>query len=241
MFRNLAVSLLAVLFVSAGCGTQSPAAPTSDYAVPRVGASVPLTGRVVDFTTNAGISGATLEFGGLDFSGRFVAATTAVSDATSSYKVNVGAAGSYTLVQIDGARVGQIQVTHDSRGDFFVRTGTCVARYGTVADGLTLRPITSATVMLSGTSVVTDANGWYRIDLGCPPNGLVGFNTTFVSVSHPDYPSRSFVAGRGVFGVSRMDLTSRAATFPAVGTRCFRCASDERRQRLINVPARSSL
>jgi hypothetical protein len=216
--RNLALSLLAV-FVSAGCGTQSPAAPTSDFAVPRVGASVPLTGRIVDFTTNAGVSGATVEFGGLDFSGRFVAATTGVSDITGAFKVNVGAAGGYRLVQVDGAWVGQIQLTRDSRGDFLVRTGTCVARYGTVADGLTLLPITGATVMLSGTSVLTDANGWYRIDLGCPSNGLIGFNTTFVSVSHPDYPSRSFVAGRGVSGVSRMDLSLQKRDFPAVETR----------------------
>jgi hypothetical protein len=203
-----------MLFAAAGCGTQSPAAPTSGYAVPRVGASVPLTGRVVDFATNAGTSGATIEFGDLDFSGRFVATARTVSDGTGSYKMNVSGAGYSALVQIDGMWIGQIQVNHDYRGDFLVRTGTCVARYGTVADGLTLRPIIGATVTLSGTSVATGANGWYRIDLGCPSNGLVGFNTTFVSVSHPGYPSRSFIAGRGVFGVSRMDLSLQKRDFP---------------------------
>ena len=114
--------------------------PTSDYAVPRIGASTTLSGRVIDFTTNTGVSGAKLEFG--------------------------------------------------DRGDFLVRPGNCVARYGTVADGLTLLPITGATVALLGSSNVTDSTdstGWYRIDLGCPSNGLVGFNTTVVTVSHPDY------------------------------------------------------
>jgi hypothetical protein len=211
--RDLLASALAVLLASAACGTPSPAAPTSDYGVPRVNISVPLSGRAIDFTTNAGTSGALIAFGNLDFSGRFVAATTTASDVTGSYKVSV-AVGYSAFVEIDGAWIGQIQVTHDYRGDFLMRAGTCVSRYGTIADALTLRPIAGATVTLAGTRVVTDANGWYRIDLGCPSNGLVGFNTTFVNVSHPDYPSRSFVAGRGVFGVSRMDLSLQKRDFP---------------------------
>jgi hypothetical protein len=214
VFRNPAALAIAVLFASGGCGTQSPAVPTSDFAAPRVGVSAPLSGRVIDFTTNAGISGAKVEFGDLGFSGTFVTAMTAVTDATGAYKLNVDAASYIAFVQIDGAWIGQIQLNHDYRGDFLVRTGTCVARYGTVADSLTLLPVVGATVTLSGTSVVTGPNGWYRIDLGCPSNGLVGFNTTFVTVSHPDYPSRSFVAGRGVFGVSRMDLSLQKRDFP---------------------------
>jgi hypothetical protein len=204
--------LFAVVFAS-GCGTPPPAAPTSDFGVPRTEMSVPLSGRVIDFATNGGVSGATIEFGYLDLFGKFVAAAKTVSDGTGSYRAT-RAPGYSALVQIDGTSSGQIQVNYDYRGDFLVRTGTCVARYGTVADALTLRPVSGATVTLSGTTVKTDANGWYRIDLGCPSNGLVGFNTTFVSVSHPDYPSRSFVAGRGVFGVSRMDLSLQKRDFP---------------------------
>lgn len=215
--RNLVMALLAV-FASVGCDAQSPAVPTSDFAVPRAGASVTVSGSVVDFTTNAGVPGATVEFGGLDGAGRFVPAVTTVSDGTGRYKAAV-AAGTFTIVEIDKAWIGQVQVNQEYRGDFLVRFGTCVARYGTVADTLTLRPIAGATVTLAGTTVATDANGWYRIDLGCPSNGLVGFNTTFVSVSHPDYPPRSFVAGRGVFGVSRMDLSLQKRDFPVVTTR----------------------
>jgi hypothetical protein len=215
MSRNLVAFFLAGSLASAGCGgTQSPAVPTSDFAVPRVGASVLVSGRVVDFTTNAGIPGAKVEFGNLAFSGQFVAATTVVSDATGAYRANVAGAAYSAFVEIDGVWIGQIQLNQDYRGDFLVRAGTCVARYGTVADALTRLPISGATVLLSGTSVVTGPSGWYRIDLGCPSNGLVGFNTTFVSVSHPDYPSRSFVAGRGVFGVSRMDVSLQRRDFP---------------------------
>jgi hypothetical protein len=171
VIRHRVACLLVVVFSSGGCGTSPPAAPTSDYAVPRAGGSVAVSGRVVDFTTDAAIAGATVEFGGLDFSGRFVPAVTAVSDGTGAYKATI-VAGTSTVVEIDKARIGQVQVNQDYRGDFLVRFGSCVARYGTVADGLTLRPITGATVTVSGRSVVTAAGGWYRIDLGCPSNGL---------------------------------------------------------------------
>jgi len=33
----------------------------------------------------------------------------------------------------------------------------------------------------------------------------IGFNTTFVTVTHPDYRNGSFVAGRGVCFVERVD------------------------------------
>ena len=180
--------------------------------------SVPLSGRVIDFATNAAVSGASIEFGYLDLFGKFVAAAKAVSDGSGSYRAT-SAPGYSALVQIDGTWRGEIQVNDDYRGDFLVRTGTCVARYGTVADALTLRPLTGATLTLQGTTALSGPNGWYRIDLGCPSSGVVGFNTTFVSVSHPDYPSRSFVAGRGVVGVSRMDLSLQKRDFPSAATR----------------------
>jgi hypothetical protein len=172
-----------------------------------------VSGRVVDFATNAAVSGATVAFGNFDVLGRFAAATTVVSDATGSYTARV-AAGTFALVQIDGASAGQIHVTHAYRGDFLARTGTCVTRYGTVADALSLLPITGATVTLAGRSVVTASDGWYRIDLGCPSSGLVGFNTTFAAVSHPTYPSRDFVVGRGIFGTTRLDFSLQTRDFP---------------------------
>ena len=180
--------------------------------------SVPLSGRVIDFATNAGVPGVTIEFGYLDLFGRFVAAAKAVSDGAGSYRA-MNAPGYSALVQIDGTWRGEIQVNYDYRGDFLVRTGTCVARYGTVADALTLRPVSGATVTLQGTTALSGSNGWYRIDLGCPSSGVVGFNTTFLQASHPDYPSRSFIAGRGVSGVSRMDLSLQKRAFPVAATR----------------------
>ena len=62
-----------------------------------------------------------------------------------------------------------------------------------------------ATVSVGGVSVVTDRAGWFRLSLGCPNMPCIGFNTTFVTVTHPDYRNGSFVAGRGVCFVERVD------------------------------------
>jgi hypothetical protein len=52
-------------------------------------------------------------------------------------------------------------------------------------------------VTLLSRKTVTGSDGWYRIDFGCPPEGIVGFNTTFIDVSHPAYADRSEIVGRG--------------------------------------------
>jgi hypothetical protein len=47
---------------------------------------------------------------------------------------------------------------------------------------------------------------WYRIDWGCPSPGTIGFNTIFMSASHPSYASQQQVLGRGIQRVSRLDF-----------------------------------
>jgi hypothetical protein len=157
---------------------------------------------VLNFVTNTGVPGATVAFGDV----------TAVTDAGGSYTLVVQRIGRYDDALVDGALIGQrVDVTGSAyRGDFLVRGGMCVSRYGTIADAGTLRPIVGATVRFNGPglsdSAVSGSDGWYRIDLGCPANGLVGFNTTEVVVSHPNYMDQSYPAGRGVSGVWRLDL-----------------------------------
>jgi hypothetical protein len=92
------------------------------------------------------------------------------------------------------------------RGDLLVRGGTCISRYGTLADARTLRPVGGATVSLGGQTAISEPDGWYRIDLGCPSTGTIGFNTTFMRVSHPNYAMREQVVGRGIQRVSRLDV-----------------------------------
>ena len=170
--RSLAVVVLVVLTV--GCEKQSSTGPSSG--------EVSVSGRVLNFVTNIGVSGATVAFG----------AVTTVTDAGGSYTLTLPAIGLYEPL-VDGATIThRVRVTGSAyRGDFLVRAGTCVSRYGTIADAGTLRPIAGATVRFNGNgspeSAVSGSDGWYRIDLGCPANGLVGFNTTEMVVSHSNY------------------------------------------------------
>jgi hypothetical protein len=189
--RNLALPVLVALAV--GCDKQPSTGPTSG--------GVSVSGRVLNFTSGTGVSGATVAFGDV----------TTVTDAVGSYTSALPAIGLYEPM-VDGANISsRVRVTGSTyRGDFLVRGGTCVSRYGTIADAGTLRPIVGATVRFNGNgspeSAVSGSDGWYRIDLGCPANGLVGINTTFMVVSHPNYMDQSEPAGRGVFGVLRRDV-----------------------------------
>lgn len=184
--RPLIVAALMVL--ASGCGAETPTEPSADGVVR-------ITGWVSDFGTDAGVSGVAVRFG----------ETQAITDAGGAYVMSV-LIGQHT-VYVDGTPIGSARVNGPFyRGDLLIRGGNCVSRYGTLADARTRRPVSGATVSLAGKSTRSAPDGWYRIDLGCPQNGLVGFNTTFMTVEHPSYAARSQVVGRGVFGVVRIDL-----------------------------------
>lgn len=181
--------LIAVLLPAAvGCG----GSPTG----PRAGDIVRISGVVQEFSTGTAVPGATVTFG----------TATAVTNASGVYQIAVPALEIYTPT-VDGERMGNSRVFGESyRGDFLVRSGTCVSRYGTVSDLGLHRPIAGATVSLGGKQTVTGADGWYRLDFGCPPNGLVGFNTTFIYATHPTHADASRIIGRGIDGVYRLDI-----------------------------------
>src|SRR5947208_6968033 len=150
--HRLAAAMTLLLMSEVGCGSQLPLAPSNR--------PVTVAGRVLDFSTHAIVAGAMAAFGTLD-SGPFVAVGTAISDAAGSYRLTVPTVAQAPglrpwYVQVDGASIGRARVTDAAyRGDFFVHPGTCVARYGIVADGLTLRPVAGARVSLLGSSVIT--------------------------------------------------------------------------------------
>ncbi len=196
-------ALLGLVLIAYGCN----GAPTGPTPPADIG------GRVIDFNTGAGVSGTTVTFGQpLYTNGTFVPsnARVAVSDANGLYNLRLPGLDRYT-VWIDDRQIGSAQVASAAyRGDLLVRSGGCVSRYGTVADAVSGWPISNVSVMLAGRTVATDDDGWYRIDLGCPANGLYGFNTTFIYFSHPRYAGASMVVGRGVYGVFRMDITLRS-------------------------------
>jgi hypothetical protein len=175
--------------LAAGCD-EGPTGPTVD---------VRISGRVLDFGTNAGVPSATVALG----------ESTTVTSADGSYSLVIPYLGTFPAA-VDSRAVGSTRVTGPGyRGDLIVYPAICVARYGTVTDARTLRPIKGATVELAGKRFVSEIDGWYRLDLGCSTNsplpGLIGIGTTFIRISHPECVVLSRVAGKGVSGAYRTD------------------------------------
>jgi hypothetical protein len=195
-----------VVLLAAGCG-RSPSEPTGGVRV---------SGHVLAFTTNTGVPGATVTFDPSEgvFNGATQVpspvATATVTDASGFYSIVVPAVGRY-WTWVDGAMTGRNYVAGSGyRGDLLVRAGTtCVARYGTITEAGKKRPVSGATVLIipsNDAHATSGSDGWYRIDLGCPANGLYGFNTTFLSIKHPGYADFSTTLGRGVGGLMRLDV-----------------------------------
>jgi hypothetical protein len=167
---------------------------------PQGGAMRGIQGRLTDFATGAPMGGVTLSFGvdALDLR--------TTTDGSGTFAVDVPAGR--VSAAIDGEIVADLAVRVGGpafRGDLLGNGGTCDSRYGVVADALSFQPVAGATVSLGGRSVVTGADGWYRIDLGCVYDPFNNSSTTFMRIAHPAYREFSRVLGRGIHGVSRID------------------------------------
>lgn len=151
-----------------------------------------------NFRTDAAVAGAHVVFG-----------TTAVStDSSGRYSLQATAGEHH--VSIDSESIGPVLLSDRTyRGDFYVQTTGCIARYGTVVDQRNRRPVAGATVAVGGAATTTDHAGWFRLSVGCPAVPCVGFNTTVLSISRPRYASEAFVIGRGFCAVYRVDYELR--------------------------------
>jgi len=126
----------------------------------------------------------------------------ATSDSAGAYAIQLDRSGT-VFVTVDAAGAGSIYgSTYAARGDILVDAAGCAARYGVVVDAKTSKPISGATV----NATMTGADGWYRIDFGCSPSGVVGYNTTFLTVSKVGYKTVEQGLGMGVSGVRRLDV-----------------------------------
>jgi hypothetical protein len=199
MFRTLRSSLAVLALALCACGSPtSPTPPNGPFTV---------HGTVVDFATGGPVAGARLQFS----VGSAASIREAVSDANGRYSLGLDhvagtIADAYTIA-IDGLQVGEGQIAGAWwRGDLVAHGEGCVSRYGVVLDNTTGRPVTGATVTVGAGQAVTDRDGWYRIDLGCPPGGSIGFSTSFAQVTHPGYAQRQRVVGRGISSVVRLDI-----------------------------------
>jgi hypothetical protein len=99
-------------------------------------------------------------------------------------------------IAADGVYLGTLRTLGRLRGDLMVDHAGCVSRYGVVSDSDTMTPVVGATVKLRDKTTVTGADGWYRLDLGCPDPNAPDFGTTFIHVTRASYADGSFVAGR---------------------------------------------
>jgi len=192
------VSCAIVAAAGVACTSSTPVAPsTVDRAVRAASAAQPvrISGRTIDWRSGAAVGSVTVELGGVR----------AVSDATGVYTLTLPAAGPYDPI-VAGSSCGVSHVAGPAyRGDFLVNTGTCVSRYGTVTSARTGQAVAGATVSLGAGQTTTGADGWYRIDLGCPANGQ-GFNPSSFTVTAAGYTDWTELETRGVFSAVRIDL-----------------------------------
>ncbi len=159
-------------------------------------------GRVTDFSSGAPMGGVTLAFGA-DVN---VLDRRTTSEASGAFTVDVPPGRVHAA--IDGEIVADLAVHLTGptyRGDLLGNGGTCISRYGVVSDAVSHLPVAGATVTVGGRTMITGADGWYRIDLGCVDDPLNNFNTTFMTVAHPAHREFSRVLGRGIHRVNRID------------------------------------
>jgi YVTN family beta-propeller protein len=145
-----------------------------------------LTGRVLDQATGLGIANATIDY----------TDSSVVSNAAGEYSIPGLAAGSHSFtVSATGYATIIESVTVPAGGtathDFILnQPGSVVGR---VIDHVTQQPIAGATVVYSGGTVLTDANGNYTID-------EIASGFQIISVSAPFYASETastFVVANG--------------------------------------------
>jgi hypothetical protein len=187
---------IAIIAFTSACGDHGTN-PTSNAGL--------FSGQVSEFSTQKPAAGTALIFRA---NGDQFMATT---DANGMYAVtlpNVIPPPAYD-VTADGVYIGFVRPIGRARGDLMVDHASCVARYGVISDIDTGTPLAGATVALRTKTMVTGADGWYRLDLGCPDLGALDFGTTFIDVTRANYADTTASAGRGVHNVVRNDIQMR--------------------------------
>lgn len=177
----------------------SCATPTSPAPQPWNG-QVLVSGRIIDYFTDAGVAGAHVAIGG-------TTPSTAVTDASGFYSLSVPA-GEQSVVAVDGQTIAiVVQMDFPTfRGGYYVNGTGCAARYGMVVDKTTRRPVSGAAIRVSPGPIAasTDGGGWYKLSYQCAP--CQPGSTTIAFVTYPNYVDASFSIGRGFCGVSRVDV-----------------------------------
>src|SRR5262245_15491534 len=210
MSRVHQAALIVVVTTSIACvADRPPTAPTPPAPTPP--ASPVLRGTVLNFQTQAPVAGVKVRISSdpipFDAFGRDT-----VTDANGTYSFPMtGPLSGLYFYSLDNKTVGWgLPRGSEYRGDLMLNTNVnCVARYGVTIDRNTSQPIEGARISSSAfgsVAVMTQRDGWYLIYWGCPDSGTIGFNTTFLYASHPNYVNYEQVIGRGIQGMERVDF-----------------------------------
>jgi hypothetical protein len=198
--------LFGAILLMTSCSESDSAAPLPTAPTPPTDpVTVRVFGRVLDFTTNAGVPGASINFyvAGLDW-----IASSVVTDAGGRYSVSLSRGVRYDAringPQPDSNRGTIMPVAKETEADYLINGGTCIVFHGSVRNALTGEPIGGAAVGFDRfqlQSTQTAADGSYRIELGCPTpaNPWRAIGTTFMRVSRAGYATTSPYGNRGEF------------------------------------------
>jgi hypothetical protein len=204
MHKYAAVLLVAVS-ISVSCSSdKTPTAPTA--VEPPQAPAIRISGRVIDYQSGRAVAATSITW--RDRSSSSPASQMVTSDAAGRFEVALPIADTFSfeitrdprpasfdnpvlqsgIVRVPGKRL---------ETDLLVNPGTCNARYGQVFDAVTRQPIAGARVA-ARVSAITDANGFYRIEIVCdaPANRSWGIGTTTISASHPAYQFAYEIDGR---------------------------------------------
>lgn len=177
-----------------------------------------ISGRLIDYQTGLSATGATTLSWRALIPGTQTSSMTVTTDANGRFDITVPTdqtLGEFFFQYQTGPinfQSGTVRAPSKHLDtDLLVNSGPCAARYGYVFDATTRLPLAGARVQRAGTAT-TDANGYYRIDIGCEPRGYEywGIGTTTISASHPSYQGVALIDGRrestSYSGIRRVDF-----------------------------------
>jgi hypothetical protein len=201
------------------CACSKDSAPTTPTpSTPATSATIRVSGRVVDYASGKSLPGYSVRWwAGSNSHLMLRGQLPSVTDPAGRFAIDVPVTDDFSplvdtlLFDIPNASGGLRIPAKSLETDLIVNPGTCNVRYGYVYDVVTRLPIAGARVARRGTAI-TDANGFYRIEIVCdaPANQYWGIGTTTISASHPAYQGTYEIDGRtewtGLPGVRRVDF-----------------------------------
>ena len=211
-----------ILLAASLCACSKDSTPTAPTAVnPPDIPAIRVSGRVIDYHSGQSVAGISITF--RERLSSSSAPRTVASDAGGRFEVALPIADAFSfeikrepgpvatidnpvlqsgIVRVPGKRLETVLI---------VNPGGCNARYGYVYDAVTRQPLAGARVS-ARSSAITDANGFYRIEIVCdaPADQSWGPGTTMISASHPAYQFAWEIDGRSEWtgrpGIRRVDF-----------------------------------